>query len=147
VFTSANAVASGLGTPGTSTFSNGVGYSIANGLVYVPQAGTAKFSVFIEFPNNSDIQGEDIRFFMWKIGSDEVSAIEGGTYDASWGGTLVASATLTCPSSLTNITPMAVQSSNGSSISEGDYVFMTAVFDGTVSSSRYFNINAQMFST
>jgi hypothetical protein len=59
----------------------------------------------------------------------------------------VASATLTCPSSLTNITPMAVQSSNGSSISEGDYVFMTAVFDGTVSSSRYFNINAQMFST
>lgn len=147
VFTAANAVSSGLGTPGTSTFSSGTGYSIANGLLYVPQAGTAKFSINIEWPNDTDVRGEDFRFFMWKIGSDEISAIEGGTYDSSWSGTLVASATVTCPSSLQNIIPMAVQSSNGSSIDEGDYVFMTGVWDGTVSNTRYFTINCQMFST
>ena len=147
VFTAANAVSSGLGTPGTSTFSSGTGYSIANGLLYVPQAGTAKFSINIEWPSDTDVRGEDFRFFMWKLGSDEISAIEGGTYDSSWSGTLVASATVTCPSSLQNIIPMAVQSSNGSSIAEGDYVFMTAVWDGTVSSTRYFTINCQMFST
>ena len=147
VFTAANAVSSGLGTPGTSTFSNGTGYSIANGLLYVPQAGTAKFSINIEFPSSTDVQGQDFRFFMWKIGSAEVTAIEDGTYDSSWSGTLVASATVTCPSSLQNIIPMAVQSSNGSSIAEGDYVFMTAVWDGTVGGTRYFTINCQMFST
>jgi hypothetical protein len=147
VFTTANSVATGIGTPGTSTFSSGKGYDIMNGLFYVAQAGTAKFSIGMEFDNNSEVAGETWRFFMWKIGSDEITAIESGTYDSAWAGTLVASLTLTVPSSVQNIVPIHKQSANGSSISEGDYVFITGVFDGTVTSTRDFPCNIVMYST
>lgn len=147
VFTSANAVSSGIGTPGTSTFSSGTGYQIMNGLFYVPQAGTAKFCVHMEFDSNSEVAGQTFRFFMWKLNSAEISAIENGTYDSSWSGVLVASATFTVPSSLQNIVPKVVQSSNGVSISEGDYVFVTTVYDGTVTANRDFPCNMQILST
>ena len=147
VFTAANAVSSGLGTPGTSTFSSGTGYHIANGMFYVPQAGTAKFSVQMEFDSASEVAGETWRFFMWKIGSDEVSAIENGNYDSSWSGTLVASATLTIPSSFQSIAPGAVVSTNGSSVAEGDYCFITGVYDGTLSTTQDFPTNIGMYST
>lgn len=147
VFTAANAVSSGLGTPGTSTFSSGTGYHIANGMFYVPQAGTAKFSVQMEFDSASEVAGETWRFFMWKIGSDEVSAIENGNYDSSWSGTLVASATLTIPSSFQSIAPGAVVSTNGSSLAAGDYVFLTGVYDGTLTSTQDFPTNLGMYST
>lgn len=146
-FLSSNAVSSGIGTPGTSTFTSGTGYQIMNGLFYVAQAGTAKFSVHMEFDSNSEVAGQTWRFFMWKIGSGEISAIENGTYDSNWGGTLVASLTFNVPSSLQNIVPMAKQSANGVSISEGDYVFVTGVYDGTVTGTRNFPCNISMLST
>lgn len=146
VFTSANAVSSGIGTPGTSTFTGGTGYQIMNGLFYVPQAGTAKFCVHMEFDSNSEVAGQTFRFFMWKLNSGEISAIENGTYDSNWSGVLVASATFNVPGSIQNIVPKVVQSSNGVSISEGDYVFVTTVYDGTVTANRDFPCNMQILS-
>jgi hypothetical protein len=101
----------------------------------------------MEFDSASEVAGQTWRFFMWKIGSGEISAIENGTYDSNWGGTLVASLTFNVPSSLQNIVPVAKQSANGVSISEGDYVFVTGVFDGTVTGTRNFPCNISMLST
>lgn len=144
-FSSSNAVATGIGTPGTSTFSNGTGYSIVDGLAYVAKSGTAKFSITQEFDPSSSLQGSTIRYFMWKIGSSEISAIENGTLNSSWSGTLVASSSLTIPSSSQQFIPMTVQSSNGSSLSEGDYVFATMVCDATNSNTVSLNTAIQMY--
>ena len=84
---------------------------------------------------------------MWKIGSDEVTALTNGTYDSAWAGTLVASTSLTIPSSNENIIPMRLLSTNGQTVSENDYVFATALFAGTMVTTRYFPMNYQLFVT
>jgi len=146
-FLSSNAVASGIGTPGTSTFTGGIGYSIVNGLFRVLEGGTIAIAGNIEWDSNAEVQGEDMRIFVWKIDSSEISALANGTYDSSWSGVLVASTSVTCPAASQNIIPMSFISTNGVSVSAGDMVFATAVFDGTVTGTRYFPINYQLYVT
>lgn len=146
-FLSSNAVSSGIGTPGTSTFSSGTGYNIINGLFRVLANGTATIAGTIEFDSNSEVQNQTMRFFVWKLDSSEVSALDNGTYDSSWSGTLVASTSVTVPGSSQNITPMRFKSTNGTSVSADDMIFATAVFDGTVTGTRYFPVNYQLYTT
>lgn len=146
VFTGANSVTD-AGTPGSSTFSSGTGYNIANGLVRVPKAGTISISGVQEFGNASETRGSTIYYYVWKIGSDEVSAITNGTYDSAWAGTLVASASVTIPSSNENIIPMRLLSTNGVTVAANDYVFATALFTYTGVTTRYFPMNYQIFVT
>ena len=146
VFSGANSVTN-AGTPGTSTFSSGIGYNIANGLVRVPKAGTISISGVHENPSASETRGSTIYYYVWKIGSDEISAITNGTYDSSWAGTLVASASVTVPSSNENIIPQRVHSTNGVSVAANDYVFATALFTYSGVTTRYFVMNYQLFVT
>lgn len=146
VFSGANSITD-AGTPGSSTFSSGIGYNIANGLVRVPKSGTISISGVQEFGSASETRGTVIYYYVWKIGSDEVTAITNGTYDSAWAGTLVASTSITIPSSNENIIPMRLLSTNGQTVSENDYVFATALFAGTFVTTRYFPMNYQIFVT
>ena len=146
VFSGANSVTD-AGTPGSSTFSSGTGYNIANGLVRVPKSGTISISGVQEFGSASETRGTVIYYYVWKIGSDEVTAITNGTYDSAWAGTLVASTSITIPSSNENIIPMRLLSTNGQTVSANDYVFATALFAGTMVTTRYFPMNYQIFVT
>ena len=146
VFSGANSVTD-AGTPGSSTFSSGTGYNIANGLVRVPKSGTISISGVQEFGSASETRGTTIYYYVWKIGSDEVTAITNGTYDSSWSGTLVASTSITIPSSNENIIPMRLLSTNGQTVSANDYVFATALFTYTGVTTRYFPMNYQLFVT
>ena len=146
VFSGANSITD-AGTPGSSTFSSGIGYNIANGLVRVPKSGTISISGVQEFGSASETRGTVIYYYVWKIGSDEVTAITNGTYDSAWAGTLVASTSITIPSSNENIIPMRLLSTNGQTVSENDYVFATALFAGTMVTTRYFPMNYQLFVT
>tara|TARA_Y100000114_G_scaffold43670_1_gene39158 strand:+ start:1749 stop:2963 length:1215 start_codon:yes stop_codon:yes gene_type:complete len=146
VFSGANSITD-AGTPGTSTFSSGIGYNIANGLVRVPKAGTISISGVHENPSASETRGTTIYYYVWKIGSDEVTAITNGTYDSAWTGTLVASTSVTVPSSNENIIPLRLHSTNGVSVAANDYVFATALFTYTGVTTRYFPMNYQLFVT
>ena len=68
VFSGANSVTD-AGTPGSSTFSSGTGYNIANGLVRVPKSGTISISGVQEFGSASETRGTTIYYYVWKIGS------------------------------------------------------------------------------
>lgn len=146
VFSGANSITD-AGTPGSSTFSSGTGYNIANGLVRVPKSGTISISGVQEFGSASETRGTVIYYYVWKIGSAEVTAITNGTYDSAWSGTLVASTSITIPSSNENIIPMRLLSTNGQTVSAGDYVFATALFAYTGVTTRYFPMNYQLFVT
>ena len=147
VFAGAYGVSSGLGTPGTSTFSRGTGYNIVNGLFRVLAGGTATIAGTIEFDSSAEVRGQTLRIHVFKIGSGELSALDNGTYDSQWGGTLVASTSVTIPNSSQNITPMRFKSTNGVSVSADDMFFATAIYDGTVTRTRYFFINYQLYTT
>lgn len=147
VFTGANGVSSGLGTPNTNTFRSGTGYNINNGLFRVLSNGTATIAGTIEWDSNSEVASQTMRIFVWKIGSDELRAMDNGTYDSAWGGTLVASTSITAPARYQNISPMRFKSTNGVSVSSDDMVFATCVYDGTVTRTRYFFINYQLYTT
>jgi len=147
VFAGAYGVSSGLGTPGTSTFARGTGYNIINGLFRVLADGTATIAGTIEFDSNAEVRGQTLRIHVFKIGSGELSALDNGTYDSQWGGTLVASTSITVPNSSQNIIPKRFKSTNGVSVSADDMIFATAIYDGTVTSTRRFMINYQLYTT
>lgn len=146
-FTGAYGISSGLGTPGTSTFSRGQGYKVMEGCFRVLADGTAGIAGTIEFDSNSEVRQQTLRIHVFKLDSTTLSAIDNGTYNSSWAGTLVASTSIGIPSTSQNIAPMRFKSTNGTSVSADDMVFATAIYDGTVTSTRRFVINYQLYTT
>ena len=146
-FTGAYGVSSGLGTPGTSTFSRGTGYKVVEGCFRALAAGTAGVAGTIEFDSNSEVAGQTLRIHVFKLDSTTLSSFDNGTYNSGWGGTLVASTSITIPSRNQSLAPMRFKSTNGTSVSADDMVFATAIYDGTVTSTRRFVINYQLYTT
>jgi len=136
-----------LGTPGSTQLTVDLD-DIVNGLFRVPLAGTAGCYVSQEFDSAVEVQGEVMRYFMWKCDAATKTALENGTGDTgSLTATLVASCKLTIPASSQLLKPMVITSTNGVALAAGDYVFGTTVYDGTVSGTQYFPTNVQMFTT
>lgn len=146
-FTGGNGVSSGLGTPGTSTFSRGTGYKVVEGCFRALADGTAGVAGTIEFDSNSEVAGQTLRIHVFKLDSTTLSSFDNGTYNSGWGGTLVASTSITIPSRNQSLAPMRFKSTNGTSISADDMIFATAIYDGTVTSTRRFVINYQLYTT
>lgn len=135
----------GAGTPGTSTESFVSYIALSNGTFRMNKSGTLYMDGIVEYPSQTEVQGEDLHFFVWKVPSSAVTAMNNGTYvGQNITCTLVASTTLTVPSSNQNIIPMTFQATS-QSVSDGDYVFAAISFDGTVTGTRYFIINYQVY--
>ena len=135
----------GAGTPGTTTQSFTSYSALSNGTFRITKSGTLYMSGIVEFPSQAEVQGQDLHFFVWKVPSSAVTAMHNGTYP---GGTisctLVANDTVVVPSSSQNIINRTFEATS-QSVSEGDYVFATISFDGTVTGTRYFITNYQVY--
>ena len=135
----------GAGTPGTSTETFVSYTALTNGTFKINKSGTAYMTGIVEFPSQAEVQGEDLHFFLWKVPSGAVTAMNNGTYVGSTiTCTLVASDTVTVPSSSQNIIPMTFEATS-QAVSDGDYVFAAISFDGTVTGTRYFPINYSVY--
>ena len=135
----------GAGTPGTTT-QNFTSYSaLSNGTFKITKSGTLYMSGIVEFPSQAEVQGQDLHFFVWKVPASAVTAMNNGTYP---GGTisctLVANDTVTVPSSSQNIINRTFEATS-QTVTEGDYVFAALSFDGTVTGTRYFITNYQVY--
>ena len=136
-----------LGTPGSTQMTIDLD-QIANGLFRIPAAGTAGIHICQEFDSSAEVAGVVMRYFMYKCDSATVTALQNGTGDTgSLTATMVASCKLTVPASSQNVKPMIVSSTNGVSLAAGDIVFGCTVYDGTVTSTQYFNTTAQILTT
>lgn len=135
----------GAGTPGTSTETFTSYTALTNGTFQITKSGTAYMTGIVEFPSQSEVQGEDLHFFLWKIPSSAVTAMNNGTYVGSTiSCLLVASDTVRVPLASQNIIPMTFEATS-QSVSQGDYVFAAISFDGTVTGTRYFPINYSVY--
>lgn len=135
----------GAGTPGTSTETFTSYTALTNGTFKINKSGTAYMTGIVEFPSQAEVQGEDLHFFLWKVPSGAVTAMNNGTYVGSTiTCTLVASDTVRVPLASQNIIPMTFEATS-QTVSEGDYVFAAISFDGTVTGTRYFPINYSVY--
>ena len=135
----------GAGTPGTTTQNFTSYVALTNGCFKINKGGTAYMEGIVEYPSQTEVRNEDVHFFLWKVPTNAVTAMGNGTYvGSSITCTLLASTTLTVPSSSQNIIPMNFTATS-QSVSEGDFVFATLSFDGTVTGTRYFITNYQVY--
>lgn len=133
-----------LGVPGTTTKIM-TAFIGAQGMVRVPFDGTINIEGYVEA--DAQYTSDDFYTHCWKFSDSYVTnSIIGGTYDSTDTCTLVASATMTTPSSNPHLQPVQFRSTNGVEVSEGDYVFMTTSTNGTTTSGNdYHVIYSKMF--
>lgn len=136
-----------LGTPGTTQIASVSITEAANGMFIAPSDGIVKTSIVQEFDSNAEVSSQVIRYMVWKADALLVSALENGTGGAFLSATLVASTKLTVPSSSQLLKPMTVTSTNGVSVSAGDILFGSTVYDGTLTTNRYFATNISIYTT
>ena len=101
----------------------------------------------IEGPNSSDIYSQNAYIYVFKVPASIVTAMGDGSAQSNTDYTLVASALIRMPSTSASSRPVSFASSNGVSVSQGDWLFAAMVFDAAVSSNRYFNVNFQMYTS
>lgn len=134
-----------LGTPGTTQISSVTITAVVNTMFVAASSGTATFSVIQEFDNNAEVSGVVMRYMIWKADAGLVAALEAGTGGSGLSATLVASAKLTVPASSQYLKPMVITSTNGVAITAGDIIFGSTVYDGTVTTTRYFPMNLSIY--
>lgn len=137
----------GLGTPGSSTLSfNG---SVYNGIdsagAFVPIDGTPVIQGVLLDDGASTVAGSNIWYHVWKMSATYVSGMASGTYNSTDTPTLVASAQTTTPSSIANITPVSFRSTNGVSVSAGDFLVATMATNAVVTATEYRKISYNLF--
>lgn len=130
----------GNGVPGTST-NAGTPYNANNGTFKNHKDGIPKLTGTIEFPTSTTGR---CYFYVFKLSNTLVAAMGSGTYLSSATYTLVASGSVTIPSSNPNLAPKIITTSNGVSIQARDYLVCAFAFDGTVSSTKYFILNINL---
>jgi hypothetical protein len=133
-----------LGTPGTST-TLGVPYNTNNAAFVSPKSGKITMTGTVEFPSQSETQNNQCFFYIFRYPSSLVTAMANGTYVASTQMTLVGSASVTVPSASQNIIPMSFTVGGNITANSGEYFFAAFAYRGTVSGSRYFTINYNLF--
>jgi hypothetical protein len=133
----------GLGNPGTTTTSV-TPYSAVQGVFQVLQSGTIRIQGTCEGQNNIDVYNDKVYIYVFKLPPNIVSAMGNGSGQANSNYTLVASAECTMPSSGASQRPQSFESSNGETVSAGDWVFASLSFAGTVTATRYFYTNFSM---
>ena len=136
-----------LGIPGTSRITSVATTSVTNCMFIAPSDGIATTSIIQEFDGNAEVSSQVIRYMIWKADAGLVTALENGTGGAGLSATLVASAKLTVPSASQIVKPMTITSTNGVSVSAGDILFGSTVYDGTLTSNRYFPTNISIYTT
>jgi len=99
----------------------------------------------IEFPSQSEVQGNQCFFYIFKYPSSLVTAMLNGTYVSSTAMTLVGSTVVTVPSSNQNIIPMSFNCGGNITATAGEYFFGAFAYRGSVSGSRYFIINYNLY--
>tara|TARA_R110002073_G_scaffold244894_1_gene406947 strand:+ start:131 stop:1468 length:1338 start_codon:yes stop_codon:yes gene_type:complete len=136
----------GLGTPNSST-TNVTPSSGAQGAFQVLKSGTIKVQGTCEGQNNANLYSANVYILVFKIPASIVTAMGNGGIQSTAAYTLVASATCTMPTSSLSSKPQSFESSNGVSVSAGDWVFASLASDATVTATRYFYTNFQMYTS
>ena len=136
-----------LGTPGTTQITSLTLTYVTNCMFIAPSDGIATTSIIQEFDANAEVSSQVMRYMIWKADAALVTALEDGTGGAGLSATLVASAKLTVPASSQVSKPMTVTSTNGVSVSAGDILFGSTVYDGIVTANRYFATNISIYTT
>jgi hypothetical protein len=133
----------GLGNPGTTTTSV-TPYSAVQGVFQVLQSGTIRIQGTCEGQNSIDVYNDKVYIYVFKLPANIVSAMGNGSAQSNTNYTLVASAECTMPASSASTKPQSFESSNGETVSAGDWVFASLSFAGTVTATRYFYTNFSM---
>tara|TARA_R110000772_G_scaffold193093_1_gene303983 strand:+ start:3936 stop:4937 length:1002 start_codon:yes stop_codon:yes gene_type:complete len=133
----------GLGIPGTTTTSV-TPYSAVQGAFQVRQSGTIRIQGTCEGQNNSEVYNDKVYIYVFKLPPNIVAAMGNGSGQANSNYTLVASAECTMPSTGASQRPQSFESSNGETVTAGDWVFASLSFAGTVTATRYFYTNFSM---
>ena len=133
----------GLGVPGTTTTSV-TPSSAAQGAFQVLKSGTIRIQGTCEGQNNIDVYNDKVYIYVFKLPLNIVAAMGNGGGQANSSYTLVASAECTMPVSGASQRPQSFESSNGETVSAGDWVFASLSFAGTVTATRYFYTNFSM---
>ena len=133
----------GLGVPGTTTTSV-TPSSAAQGAFQVLKSGTIRIQGTCEGQNNIDVYNDKVYIYVFKLPLNIVAAMGNGSGQANSSYTLVASAECTMPASGASQRPQSFESSNGETVSAGDWVFASLSFAGTVTATRYFYTNFSM---
>jgi len=138
-----NSPGSSLGTPGTTTLSCDP-VSVMNALFRSPKSGdinisgTVKFSAGTNSSTNTFVR-------VYKVPAAFVTDMENGDDPGtSISCTLVAAIQVDTPSLNVDTRPRNYISTNGVSISSGDYVFATYSYRGRLTSTQYFTHNFQL---
>jgi len=137
---------SGLSTPGT-TIENISPYYANQGAFQALASGDVVIQGTIEGPNSTDIYSEFLYIYVFKVPAAIVTAMGNGNPQNNTNYSLVASASCRMPASSATTRPQSFISSNGVSVSQGDWVFAAVTFDAAVTSNRYFNVNFQMYTS
>ena len=136
-----------LGTPGTTQMVSLTLVYVTNCMFIAPSDGIVTTSIVQEFDGSSEVSSQVMRYMVWKADASLVTALEDGTGGSGFTATLVASAKLTVPSASQIVKPMTITSTNGVSVSAGDILFGSTVYDGTLTSNRYFATNISIYTT
>jgi len=142
----ANLSFTGLGTPNSST-TNVQPSSASQGAFQVLQSGTIKVQGTVEGQNTSDLYNANVYILVFIVPAAIVTAMGNGGNQNATNYTLVASAECTMPSTGLSTKPQSFVSSNGVSVSEGDWVFASLASDASVTATRYFYTNFQMLTS
>ena len=137
---------SGLSTPGT-TIENISPYYANQGAFQALASGDVVIQGTIEGPNSTDIYSQFLYIYVFKVPAAIVTAMGNGNAQNNTNYSLVASAQCRMPASSATTRPQSFISSNGVSVSQGDWIFAAVTFDAAVTSNRYFNINFQMYTS
>jgi hypothetical protein len=133
----------GLGNPGTTTTSV-TPYSAVQGAFQVLKSGTIRIQGTCEGQNSSEVYNDKVYIYVFKLPAAIVTSMGDGSDQPNSNYTLVASAECTMPSTGASQRPQSFESSNGESVSAGDWVFASLSFAGTVTATRYFYTNFSM---
>tara|TARA_R110002153_G_scaffold195821_1_gene349154 strand:- start:93 stop:1886 length:1794 start_codon:yes stop_codon:yes gene_type:complete len=136
----------GLGTPNSDTTSV-TPANCAQGAFQVLKSGTIKVQGTVEGQSSSELYSANVYILVFKISAAIVTAMGNGNPQNNTTYTLVASAECTMPASSTASRPQSFASSNGVSVSAGDWVFASLASDATVTATRYFYTNFQMLTS
>ena len=137
---------SGLSTPGT-TIENISPYYANQGAFQALASGDVVIQGTIEGPNSTDIYSQFLYIYVFKVPAAIVTAMGNGNAQNNTNYSLVASASCRMPTSSATTRPQSFISSNGVSVSQGDWVFAAVTFDAAVTGTRYFNVNFQMYTS
>ena len=141
-----NLVFSGLGNPGTTT-ENVTPSSGSQGAFKVLKSGTIKVQGTVEGQNSTDVYSDTVYIYVFRLPASIVLAMGNGGIQSTAAYELVASAGCVMPATQSSSRPQRFASSNGVSVSEGDFVFAAVAFSGTTTATRYFYTNFQMLTS